>query len=131
MNPTHLRSPLANVRGLGSAKEGVHHWWLQRVTAIALVPLSIWFMVTVLAQFTSASRVGVADWFASPFSALLMLAFLITLIVHCKLGVQVVIEDYVHKECSKIALLLINTFASWALGLVTLFAIAKLHFIGI
>lgn len=131
MNSTHLRSPLSTVRGLGSAKEGVHHWWLHRVTAIALVPLSLWFMVTLLTHFTSATRVDVADWFANPFAALFMLAFILTLIVHCKLGVQAVIEDYVHKECCKITFLLLTTFASWILALVTLFAIAKLHFIGI
>lgn len=131
MNSTHLRSPLAKVRGLGSAKEGLHHWWLQRLTSVALVPLCIWFMVSVICSLTTASRVGVADWFASPYVAMLMLAFLITLIIHCKLGLQVVIEDYVHKEYIKITLLLTNTFVSWALGFVTLFAIAKLHFIGI
>ncbi len=131
MDSSHLRSPLAKVRGLGSAKEGLHHWWMQRLTSIALVPLCLWFMVVVVTKLTSASRIEIADWFASPYVAMLMTAFILILLVHCKLGLQVVIEDYVHKEFAKLTLLLANTFGCWALGFVTLFAIAKLHFIGI
>ncbi|MBA4275040.1 MAG: succinate dehydrogenase, hydrophobic membrane anchor protein [Alphaproteobacteria bacterium] len=131
MKSNHLRSPLANVRGLGSAKEGLHHWWLQRLTSIALIPLSLWFMVVVVTKLIDASRIEVADWFASPYVALLMLGFLLTLLIHCKLGIQVVIEDYVHREPAKLTLLLTNTFVSVVLGCAVLFSIAKLHFIGI
>lgn len=131
MHGSRLRSPLANVRGLGSAKRGVEHWWLQRLLSIALVPLCIWFMIVFVSTLLNASRTDVADWFASPINALLMLAFLLVLIAHSKHGLKEVIEDYVHRESMKICLLLTNVFVSLALAAAALFSIAKLHFIGI
>lgn len=126
-----LRNPLARARGLGSAKEGVHHWWIQRLTSIALVPLSIWFVCAVMCKLVDADRIAIADWFSHPFVALLMLAFLLTALLHVKLGMQVIIEDYVHKECCKLFLLLINTFSCIALAAIVLISICKLHFFGI
>ncbi len=131
MESTHLRNPLAKVRGLGSAKKGFGHWWTQRLISIALIPLSLWFMVVVLTTLIDATRVEVADWIANPVVAMLMLAFTLLMLAHCKMGLQEVIEDYIHREWLKLVVLLINTFVSWGLALITLFSIAKLHFIGI
>jgi succinate dehydrogenase / fumarate reductase, membrane anchor subunit len=131
MESSHLRNPLAKVRGLGSAKKGVSHWWTQRLISIALIPLSIWFMVVVLTTLIEATRVEVADWIANPVVAMLMLAFTLLMIAHCKMGIQEVIEDYIHREGIKLAALITNMFVSWALAVITLFSVAKLHFIGI
>lgn len=97
-----LRSPLGVVRGLGSAKEGVRHWWLQRVTAIALVPLVAWFVWSVLC----VSRMDYAEaraWLGAPHVATLMIAFVVGVFWHAQLGLQVVLEDYVHHPWGKVA----------------------------
>jgi len=101
-----LRSPLGRVRGLGSAKEGVQHWWVQRVTALALIPLSLWFVISVITMI-GADRSEVVDWLSSPFSAALALLLIAATFWHAMLGVQVVIEDYVHSETMKIGSLLV------------------------
>jgi succinate dehydrogenase / fumarate reductase, membrane anchor subunit len=126
-----LRSSMKNARGLGSAKSGFSHWWAQRLTAIALVPLTIWFVVQLLTHLLNVSRFGVADWFENPLNAVLFSALLGAMIVHAKLGLQVVIEDYIHKECVKIAAIILLSFASVAMGAFALFAVVKLHFFGI
>lgn len=126
-----LRSPLGRVRGLGSAHSGFHHWWIARLTSLALIPLSLWFLVVLCTKLIYADRVAVADWFASPSVTILMLSFLIALITHTKLGLQVVIEDYVHHEGRKLTLLLLNSTLAYGLLVISVFALAKLHFIGI
>ncbi len=100
-----LKSPLGQVRGLGSAKEGVHHWWLQRVTALALIPLGLWFVISVIFM-AGASHDDMVAWISSPFSAAIALLLIIATFWHAMLGVQVVIEDYVHNEGLKLASLL-------------------------
>lgn len=90
-----LRSPLGRARGLGPAKEGVHHWWQQRVTAIALVPLVFWFVVSIIAN-VGASYEQMHAWLSTPGNATLMILLLIAIFHHAQLGIQVVIEDYVH-----------------------------------
>lgn len=101
-----LRSPLGQVRGLGSAKEGVQHWWAQRVTALALIPLALWFVISVITM-TGAGRDEVVSWLGSPFSAAVALLLIGATFWHAMLGVQVVVEDYVHNETRKIATLLL------------------------
>ena len=100
-----MRSPLARVRGLGSAKDGTGHWWAQRLTALALIPLTVWFCVSVIA-LTGADYAAVAAWVASPVVAGLLILLVAAVFYHAVLGLQVVIEDYVHHEGSKLALLL-------------------------
>jgi succinate dehydrogenase / fumarate reductase, membrane anchor subunit len=100
-----LRSPLGRARGLGSARAGSKHWWAQRLTAIALVPLTLWFIWSML-HLTGASQADVAAWMASPVRLALMLALIAATFHHLQLGLQVVIEDYVHQEGMKLALVI-------------------------
>ena len=90
-----MRSMLSRARGLGSAKSGTAHWWAQRVTAIALVPLALWFVATII-QLSHQPRAAVLHWGAHPLNAALLLALLVALLHHMQLGLVVVIEDYVH-----------------------------------
>jgi succinate dehydrogenase / fumarate reductase membrane anchor subunit len=109
-----LRSDLGRVRGLGSAKEGVHHWWAQRVSAIALVPLSLWFVAGIV-FLIDVDRATAIQWLGSPVTLGLMSLFLIALVYHAVLGLQVVIEDYIHAKAAKLILLLLIQFAGFAL----------------
>ena len=124
-----MRTPLGRVRGLGSAKEGTNHFWEQRLTAIALVPLSIWLAVSI-AQVAGAGHQEVAVWLGQPLSGLAMILFLLVGFFHFKLGLQVVIEDYVHGEATKITLLILNTFVSVVLALAGVVSVLKLMFGG-
>jgi succinate dehydrogenase / fumarate reductase membrane anchor subunit len=100
-----LRSPLGRARGLGSARAGSRHWWAQRLTSVALVPLTLWFIWSML-RLTGASQADVAEWLASPVRLALMLALIVATFHHLQLGSQVVIEDYVHQEGMKLAAVL-------------------------
>jgi succinate dehydrogenase / fumarate reductase, membrane anchor subunit len=100
------RTALARVRGLGSARAGVGHWWTQRVTALLLIPLLIWFVAALLAH-TGADRTAVADWLHRPVTYGLMLVLLGSAFWHAGLGLQVVIEDYVHDEALRLAMVLL------------------------
>ncbi len=102
---TSLRSGLGRVRGLGSAKEGVNHWGAQRVTAIALVPLTLWFVASVI-LLAGADHATVSAWIARPVNTVLLLALLVSTFWHAALGLQVVIEDYIHSEGAKLVVLL-------------------------
>ena len=122
---------LAKVRALGAAKDGVHHWWMQRVTALALIPLSGWFIYNLLLLVTSADLPHVAEWLAAPFPAIAMLLLMSAMFYHAKLGMQVIIEDYAHSHKVKIALLLVNSAAMWVLWLMSVMAVIKLHFLDV
>lgn len=121
-----FRTPLARVRGLGSAKDGFSHWWLQRVTAVALVPLGVWFIYTLL-RLSADSVFSLQIWLSSALNALLLTAFIAASCYHAKLGIQVVIEDYVHKPIPKYTLLFINTLGFALLFLMAVMAVFKLH----
>lgn len=100
-----IRSSLASARGLGSAKTGVSHWWFQRVSAVALVPLTLWF-VACLASQLGADYSSVTEWLSSPLQASLLAIYLAAIFFHSQLGLQTIIEDYVHHEGAKMALLI-------------------------
>jgi len=124
-----LRSPLGRVRGLGSAKDGTHHWWAQRVTAIAMVPLLLWFVASVV-SLAGAPLPAVQAWIASPISAVLLLSLIVAVFHHAQLGLQVVIEDYVHAEGVKLVLLLAVKGAAWLFGAIAAFSVLKIAFGG-
>ncbi len=119
-----LATDLAKARGLGSAKTGTHHWWLQRVTAVALIPLSIWFMSAII-KLPSMEHAEAYAWLSDPWHGILMLLFVPTAIVHALLGVQVVIEDYVHGHGAKIGMLLATKFLGYGLAVTAVLAIIK------
>jgi succinate dehydrogenase membrane anchor subunit len=119
------RTPLARVEGLGAAHSGTAHFWHQRVSAVALAPLSVWFVVSALG-FVRADYVSVLDFLRAPVNAVLMILFIATALYHMTLGVQVVIEDYVHSEARKLTLLMLNRFFAWSVGAVSLFAIFRI-----
>ena len=100
-----LRSPLGRARGLGSARVGSTHWWAQRLTAAALVPLTLWFIWSML-RLTGASQADVQDWLSSPLRLALLLSLIVATFHHLQLGLQVVIEDYVHHDGLKLASIL-------------------------
>lgn len=100
-----MRSQLGRVRGLGAAKSGLHHWWAQRVTAMALLPLSLYFVLSVL-MLAGASRAEMVSFMAEPWNAVLYLCLIAALFYHLSLGLQTVIEDYVHNDATRMASLL-------------------------
>jgi succinate dehydrogenase / fumarate reductase membrane anchor subunit len=112
-----LRHPLAAVRGLGSAKEGTHHWIVQRITAVALMPLTVWFFVAALGTL-AGSYADARSFLAQPWNGVLMAAFVLCLFYHAALGLQVVVEDYVHTRglevAMQIGIKLISVFAALA-----------------
>jgi succinate dehydrogenase / fumarate reductase membrane anchor subunit len=124
-----LRTPLGRVRGLGSAKEGVSHWWVQRVTAVALVPLVLWFTVSML-SIVRADYDSAVHWVGQPFNTVLLVALLVGAFYHALLGLQVVIEDYVHAEGTKVMTLLIMKFIMVLLGASAILAVLRIAFGG-
>ncbi|PSJ52609.1 succinate dehydrogenase, hydrophobic membrane anchor protein [Kumtagia ephedrae] len=124
-----MRTPLNRVRGLGSAKEGTGHFWRIRLSAIALVPLAL-FMVGWVLSLRGAGYAEVRASLSQPLVALAAAAFIVASLDHMRLGMQIIIEDYVHGEGSKLALLILNTFFSFAVGIASLFALLKLAFGG-
>ena len=124
-----LRTPLAQARGLGSAKDGVHHWWVQRLTGVALIPLTLWFVFSI-AGMAGADHTAFADWAASPLNAVLLAALVATTLHHTHLGLQVVIEDYIHHGTWKLFLLVASKFGSALLAIAGIFSILKIAFGG-
>lgn len=127
-NSKTLRSPLQVARGLGSAKHGTEHWWSQRLTAIALVPLTVWFVFGVI-RHLGADHATFIAWMKSPFSAVMMILTAVVTFHHAQSGLQVVIEDYVHAEWQKMALIIGVKFLSFALAAACVLAVVKI-FIG-
>lgn len=124
-----LRSPLARARGLGSAKQGVHHWWAQRITALALIPLVVWFAVS-LVLMSGADYGAVRAWIRSPVVMVLLILTIAVGLHHAQLGLQVVIEDYVHADGAKLALIVLCRFIAVVFGLAAIVAILSIGFGG-
>jgi succinate dehydrogenase / fumarate reductase membrane anchor subunit len=124
-----LQSDLGKVKGLGSSKSGTSHWWAQRVSALALIPLTLWFVYSAM-KFIGMDLFAFRAWLNEPGSVLLLSLFLIALFYHMQLGLQVVIEDYVHSEKNKIFLLLINKFAAALFAISSLVAIIQIAYGG-
>lgn|SRR5271166_4382960 len=120
-----MRSQLGRVRGLGSAKSGVHHWWGERITSVALVPLTLWFIFAMIGLL-GAPQQAVSDWMAHPVTIVLMLCLVLATFYHMQLGLQVVIDDYVHVERARIALLLLVRGATAVLTLLAIVSILRL-----
>jgi succinate dehydrogenase / fumarate reductase membrane anchor subunit len=125
MVDTSRRTTLARVRFLGSAKDGTAHWWMQRLTALALVPLVLWFVVSMV-MLTGAPHGAFVAWLARPVPAVLMLLLVIATFHHAQLGLQVVIEDYVQQPALRMILLILSKFAAVALGVAGAFAVIKI-----
>ena len=127
--PTSLRSPLGRARGLGAARSGLQHWRAERLTSVALVPLTLWFVYAAL-HLSGRPRAAVGHFAASPVNAALLLALVLTTFHHMQLGLQVVVEDYVHTERTKLITLLAIKGAAALLALICSVAVLRLAFTG-
>ena len=120
-----LRSPLGRVRGAGSAKSGSHHWWMQRVTSIALLPLTLWFIVA-MATNAGMTHAEAMLWIGRPLNAVLLLALIGLTFHHTAAGLQVVFEDYLHNEWARMAAILVVKGACWLLGIAVVLAVLRI-----
>ena len=127
MGNPRMRTALKLDQGLGSAKKGVAHWWIQRMTAIALIPLTLWFVGSLMAVADS-NYSTVTGWFKNPFTTILMVSLLIAVFYHIALGLRVVVEDYVHVEGVKIAAVMTMNFACFALAATGIYATLRIAF---
>jgi succinate dehydrogenase / fumarate reductase, membrane anchor subunit len=124
-----LRTPLSRARGLGSAKQGVHHWWAQRITAVALIPLVVWFAISLI-MMSGADYAVVRAWIGSPVVMVLLTLTIVIGLHHGQLGMQEVVEDYVHSEGMKLALIVLLRFIAVFFGLAAIVAILRIGFGG-
>ncbi|MDP6390823.1 MAG: succinate dehydrogenase, hydrophobic membrane anchor protein [Alphaproteobacteria bacterium] len=124
-----LRTPIGRARGLGSAKSGLHHWWMERITAVALIPLTLWFVVA-LVGLTGADHATAVAWLQTPLNAILMLLLIVATFHHMQLGLQVMIEDYIHAEGLKITMVIVEKLASFGLAVACGVAVLKVSFGG-
>jgi succinate dehydrogenase / fumarate reductase membrane anchor subunit len=122
-----MKTPFSRVHGLGTAHSGTEHFWMQRLTGIANLPLIIAFLV-VMVSLVGESQASVIATLSNPFIAMILFAALVSVLVHMRIGMQVIIEDYVHTELRKIVLLMANTFFTLAVGIAAAYAILKINF---
>jgi succinate dehydrogenase / fumarate reductase membrane anchor subunit len=122
-----LQSPLGRVRGLGSAGNGVHHWWVQRLTSVALVPLAVWLLVSLL-TLPALDFVTLVSWIAGTWTATLLALFVLIASWHSSLGMQVILEDYVHDDGLKTLSLVLSGFIHVVLAAAGVFAILRIAF---
>lgn len=128
-NKQEYQTKLRKAKGLGAAGHGVEHWWVQRVTAVALIPLTIWFVVSLIGAVMFPTPEMVAAWLVSPFNAIALALFVVALFAHAVLGLQVVIEDYIHCEYAKYFMLVSIKFIAYIFAGACLLSIMRLHFI--
>jgi succinate dehydrogenase / fumarate reductase membrane anchor subunit len=124
-----LRTPLSRARGLGSARDGLHHWWAQRLTAVALIPLVVWFAISLI-MMSGADYNVVRAWIGSPVVMVLLVLTIVIGLHHGQLGLQVVIEDYVHHDGAKLALIMAVRFIAVLFGLAAIVAVLRIGFGG-
>jgi succinate dehydrogenase / fumarate reductase membrane anchor subunit len=124
-----LANPLRQVLGAGPSRSGVHHWWVQRLTSLALVPLSVWFVVSIL-SLPGLDHGTVSTWMGQAWTALLLVLFVLTAAWHSKLGLQVIVEDYVHGAGAKTLLLVLSAFIHVLAAAAAVFAVLKVAFGG-
>ena len=122
-----MSTPLARVRGLGAARTGTEHFWRQRLTAVANVPLTIAF-VRIVVSLLGRNQAAAAQILGSPLVAIVMLLFILSITTHMRIGMQVIIEDYVHDEPVRLAMIMLNTFFTLAVALASAYGILKLSF---
>lgn len=125
----NLRTPLSEVKGLGSAKEGTSHFWSQRLTAIALIPLVLWLTFSI-AALPGMDYLSVREWLSSPFTAIMMVLFIMVAFYHSRLGLQTVIEDYVGGHAGRTVAIIGVTFAAVILAVVGVFSVLRITFAG-
>lgn len=124
-----METPIGRVRGLGSAKSGAHNWWLERLTSVSTLLLFVWFVVSLL-RMPSLDYRSVVEWLSEPLVAVPMLLLIVSTFWHLKLGLQVVIEDYVHEEGMKFFSITLLNFFTIALAALALFSVLKIAFGG-
>jgi len=122
-----MRSPLGRARGLGSARSGASHWWAARVTSLALVPLTLWFLCAMV-RMIGAQRQDVVSWIAGPLPLVLMISLIVATFYHMALGLQVVIEDYVDNDAVRIGSILVMKGLSILLALACVVSVLRLGF---
>ena len=126
-DPKHIRTPLARVLGRGAARSGTGHFWRQRLTAVANIPLTI-AVVIIIVMLLGRNQAAAAQILGSPLVAIILLLFTVSITVHMRIGMQVIIEDYVHDEIAKLVLIMANTFFTIAVGLTAVYGLFKLSF---
>ena len=124
---SNLRTPLSQVKGLGSAKEGTGHFWIQRLTAIALVPLVLWLGFSI-ASLPGMDYVSIRERISSPFTSILLILFVITGFYHAKLGLQTVIEDYIGNHSTRTVMIIVVSFLAAILAVTGVFSILRIAF---
>ena len=124
-----FRTPISKARGLGSAKEGSHHWWTQRVTAIALLPLTLWFGIAIV-MIPGAEYKQIVGWISYPWNTVMLISTIIAVFYHAILGIQVVIEDYVHVEWMKLSATLATKLILIFYALAALYATLRITMVG-
>jgi succinate dehydrogenase / fumarate reductase membrane anchor subunit len=127
MSGVKLQTPLARVRGLGAARSGTAHFWQLRLTSVASVPLTIAFVIIVV-SLLGRNHAAVVQILGSPLVAIIMLLFIVTNVYHMWLGMQIIVEDYVHHELAKLSMLMVNTFFCVLVAIASLYALLKLSF---
>ncbi len=125
--PAHIRTPLARVRGYGSAKSGTEQFWRQRLTAVSNIPLTI-AAIVILITLLGRNQAATAQILGSPAVAIIIALFIISIVTHMRIGMQTIIEDYVHDDSAKLTLLMANTFYCFAVGAVSIYALLKTSF---